>query len=382
MYRKNNKYILTPPELSELTSLIKSGHGITQIKDVNSFGFSSDKGIVRVSKILKLHGLLAENNQKYKSNAISQAFCEKNKHKSEALESIKSDVIDYIKNGNPTTYDIRQYVAKKHSMRLGYKRVCDYLKSIDLFEVCVNNGKIKRAKLAKINGKKSAAALAGIELKPITPEIISRFQSLKKSGMYKRQVYQKLKDEFGYGSRKIKQLCEKFGYPENNPQTGKLNPMYGKSPSTAAGVGVKCWINIQGKRIFCRSSLELKIYCYLNDNNIKFNIAKHRVRYRYRNKDFTYLPDIVIDNTVYEIKPSKLITIPLNVEKYNALKKYCLNFNLKCGIITELTYDLEKYDTREYIDSLIKSDTLTIDAKNLEKLTKYLGRIKYENRRN
>jgi len=54
--------------------------------------------------------------------------------------------------------------------------------------------------------------------------------------------------------------------------------------------------------------------------------------------------------------------------KSEALKKYCLKYNLRCGgYLTEKTIDISKYGL-EYILKLKNDGCLLIDIKNLEKL--------------
>lgn len=257
----------------------------------------------------------------------------------------------------------------KRKYKLPSKQINRYLDSINYKHVAATNGKKKVSEFAKINGKKSAIQLKGKELKPITPEIVGRFKELKRSLKYKEKVYVALKTEFGFGSKKAKQLCEKYGYPEDNPQTGNLNPMYGKSPSVKSGIGVKCHIVINGNLYFCRSTLELKIFLYLRDNNIKFIPSKHRVKYKYKDKERTYLPDIVLeDQNVCEIKPAALVNLDLNLIKMNALQTYCDMNSLSCRFITENDYDLTVYSDIHVYDKLINSGELIIDSINYEKL--------------
>jgi hypothetical protein len=67
-----------------------------------------------------------------------------------------------------------------------------------------------------------------------------------------------------------------------------------------------------------------------------------------------------------------MVALPINIKKFAALKLYSDNHSMKSGIITENTYDISKYKTKKFIDLAIKNGTLTIDYKNLEKLSKYL----------
>jgi hypothetical protein len=261
----------------------------------------------------------------------------------------------------------------KNKFKLPTKKLIRFLKYKKIYDVAIRNGKEKIGSLARINGKLSRLTLKGIELKPITPEIVEKFEYYKTTLVYKQKVYDAIKKEFGFGDKKIKQLCQRFGYPKDNPQSGQLNPMYGKSPSKKSGVGIKSHLMANGKLYFCRSLLELKIYLYMLDNNLKFVQSKHRVKYRINGVDKTYCPDIVMgDSTICEIKPSALINLKENQLKFESLKKYCSSVKLKCKFITENDFDLKKYSEWTIFKKLIDDGILIIDTNNLEKLKRNL----------
>ncbi len=372
MTKKNNKYILEPAEEAELKLLIKSGYSVTEIKAVNTFNLRSEKAIKRFACLWKISEALYINNKKYKSEALRSSHAKKASIKIKNIDEYKNKISSMVCEENATINDLIKSLQKSN-FRIGVKTLRKYLEKTLLYDQCIKNAKKKISAIAKINGRKSAKILRGVELKPITPEISMRYLELKNSGMYKTKVYDVIKSEFGFKYKKIKQLCEIYGYPEENPQTGELNSMYGKSPSVKSGVGVKCWIVDSGKKIFCRSSLELFVYLFLLDAGITFDISKHRIKYKNeKGVERTYNPDIVIDDCVYEIKPEKLVNTEENRLKFSVLTEYCKKFCLKCAIITEKTYDINKYKNLLYIDNLIKADKLIIDDKNLTKLKKYI----------
>jgi len=344
----------------KLINFINCGMGQVDIANSMLIGI---KPIHRIAKANGVYNKLKENNQLYKSNKSKQDV--DNRHYFQNLnvhDTFGEKIRNGIQNEGYTTYDVWKLI------NIPIKQVNNYLIFVGLYDIAVENGKKKKAKLARVNGKLSALTLKNKELKPITPEIIKRFEELKFRLIYKEMVYKQLKKEFGFGEKKCKQLCERYGYPKDNPQTGKLNPMYGKSPGKEAGIGVKCHINRVGNIYFCRSTLELKIFLYLMENNIKFAPSKHRIKYKMKNIHRTYCPDIVINGIeICEIKPYKLLTTDENVLKYNALKEYCKEYNLTCKYITENTFDISKYNL-EYIENFINKKIITIDDKNHDKL--------------
>jgi hypothetical protein len=251
------------------------------------------------------------------------------------------------------------------------KALVYYLESEGLRGLCDANWLSKRSELARVNGRQSKQTLAGVELKPLNMEVKQWFKDQLATGKFKWQIRKELHNKFGYGEKKYYQLCKEFGTPQTQPNTGQYNPMFGKSPSKLSGIGVKGWVFINGNKLFFRSSLELKVFLHLEQSNISFIPANHRVSYDYLGSKKTYLPDIVIETTVYEIKPSAMLNNELVNIKYTALKQYCNQYNLSCGFITESTYPMNKL-TRDDIDGLIEKKKLVIDQKNYNKLMRYL----------
>lgn len=346
---------------NEIIRKIVNGESIDSIKTYYNINYK------RLYKLSKKFNILDEFKEK---NFISLRNKQK-KDKCDRYTTINKSIDE--KHGNL----LRELIIDKkcgfeHIKRITgipTKRLIRYLEFSNLRNVCIQNGLYNSREIAKINGKKSALKLKGIPIKCITPEIIVRFEELKTQLVYKERVYRKLKEEFNFGEKKCKQLCEKYGYPKDNPQTGNLNPMYGKSPSKLAGIGVKCHFYHAGAVYFCRSLLELKIFLYLADNNIRFQLSKHRVKYTLNNVERTYCPDIIInDIEICEIKPTPLVNRPENILKLEALKKYCDEYKLKCRVITEKDFSLHKYENIRYIENLIEEKRLIIDSPNLEKL--------------
>jgi hypothetical protein len=223
--------------------------------------------------------------------------------------------------------------------------------------------------VARKNGAKSANILAGVPLKPFSDEIVNWYKECISNGMYRMEVMNQLKEKFGYGRKKYGQLVNLYGIPVKNHQSGKQNPMYGKSPGKNSGNGIKAFIIYDGKKIYCRSLLELRIFLFLIDNNIKFELSKHRINYILNDKPYTYQPDIIFmgTNIVAEIKPTNLINSNLNVIKFKAAKEYCKKYKLEFQVITETTYDLNKFDL-SLINNYIDRNIVVIDKVQYERL--------------
>lgn len=133
---------------------------------------------------------------------------------------------------------------------------------------------------------------------------------------------------------------------EKQSITKKLNPekysgkncgAYGKSSSKESGIGLKGYVLDK----FFRNSLEMRIFLYFYENDIKFKLTKQRIKYVDKDeKEKTYLPDLEIDGIIYEIKPKGMLKIEKIQFKLQVLEKYCFDNDLKYGIITEKTYDI------------------------------------------
>ena len=193
------------------------------------------------------------------------------------------------------------------------------------------NNKNKMCNTARTNGRKSAVTLTGVELKPMNDEIVQWYISSVNSGKFRMDIMRELKLKFGFGRKKYDQLVLKYGIGQRNPQTGELNPMYGKPSPLQSGNGIKSHIIVNGITIFCRSFLELKIYIFLKNAGVRFELAKHHIKYLDdTGSPRTYNPDIVLIDydTICEVKPKSLINVDINKLKFESAIKYCSKWGL------------------------------------------------------
>lgn len=352
--------------INSVINFINDGIGETNIHKRLKVG---RKPIRRIAIEHGLHEKLRLNNKSIKSILLKDQSKSRHLQQCQKLDELYGkDVCNIVNNGGILN-DVTQYMAN-----VSHKQVLRFLEYKNLNNIRKINSKKYVSVISKINGAKAKLTLTNKETKPITPEIIERFFILKETLKYKQKVYDALKREFGFGEKKRYQLCKKYGYPMDNPQTGELNSMYGKSPGNNAGIGVKCWLLYDGIKYFCRSSLELRVLCYFIDKRIEFQISKHRILYEDETgKKRTYCPDLVISKIymlphIYEIKPHMMTFIKRNQLKSIAAKKYCERFGMVYGgFLTEQQLELTKYDF-QYILSLINMGVVIIDDKNVEKL--------------
>lgn len=168
-------------------------------------------------------------------------------------------------------------------------------------------------------------------------------------------------------------LIKEFGQIKKHPTVflpGIDNKMFGKEPDWKSGNGIKGHIFINNKLIYFRSSLELRIYCYLYHHNIDFSLSNHVVKYFYNQRWRNYFQDIVIDDCIFEIKPSVKLNWKINELKFKALQEYCEKFNLKCKYLTESTFDLSLIDIN-YINEKIRQKLIVINENEYTRLLKY-----------
>ena len=341
-------------------------------------------GYVQISKILniptnyirnvctrlKILEQLFANNQKFKSLAKSNAakIIRLNKNL-ELLEIYKERIIEYLNLG----FGLGQL---KEKLNLPTGRINDLILMLGLTDKRLENSK-KLVYETALKGSKIAAQKTK-SVKNIrhigTDEMKTFYCKCKEDGLFEGETLKLFKQRFGTsGSNTWNALIAEFGQIKKAPRhflPGKENKMYGKEPDWKAGSGIKGHILIDGKLINFRSSLELRIYLYLYINQIKFELSKHTVKYYYNGKWRNYFQDIVIDNFIYEIKPSIKIKWEVNVVKFDALKSYCEKFNLKCDYITENTFDLSMIDIN-LIDRMIKDETIKINENEYNRLLKY-----------
>lgn len=220
-------------------------------------------------------------------------------------------------------------------MQMGAIPTVNYLKWAGLNEQRLLNSKRYIQNIARANGTKSKDTLGGKELKPLTDEVKQWYLAQLDAGRYRWQIRSDLEATFGLKEKKYYQLVKLFGAGKKNPQTGHLNAMYGVSPVDRAGRGIHGHICIHGAYVLFRSLLELRIFLGLVHRNIPFVLSNHRISYTLNGNARTYVPDIVVGDVVYEIKPSKLVNRLENIIKWTAAKEYFDSVHLKFEVITE-----------------------------------------------
>lgn len=182
---------------------------------------------------------------------------------------------------------------------------------------------------------------------------MSRDVAGNKNPMYGKKVYDIWIKKYGkeVADKKEKSWKEKLSIANS----GKNNPMYGKSPPIGAGNGCSGWYN----KHYFRSLAELNYILYLEYKNIKWSTAEvkeYRVKYidEY-GKCRTYCPDFIINNnTVIECKPRPLWNTPENILKKQFAKKHFKNVGLIYKVI-----DPGKIDNN-ILQSLIKNGNVVM----------------------
>jgi hypothetical protein len=212
----------------------------------------------------------------------------------------------------------------------------------------------------------------------ITDDMIKFYLEMKEQDMFEADARREFHKKFGTSKSAFTYLNKNYGPLPRRPDhflPGELNPMYNMEPDWKSGTGVKGHLLCRGKLIFFRSSLELRIYTYLIDNNIIFSLSKHRIHFEYEGKIKTYYPDIVIADCICEIKPTIKISWKDNIAKHEALKQYAAEMNLKCKYLTEKTYDLSFF-TEDYFDKLLEDKIVIMEPEQIKRIKKYIKKWK------
>lgn len=359
------KIIISKKEEEIIINLINKNYSVSEISKYLNNKYS-EKKLKRFSSEIGLFEKLKDNTWKKRNVLLTEFNKNRRLENMKKLESLyKEKVISLLNSGGI-------YKDVCNVLNVSDKQVVDFLTYIGYRDIQLLNSKLNTQKLSSENWRRNALKIKGKPLKPLSDELISEYIKLKDSGVYPKEIIQIFKDKFNCTQIQYKWCRKLFGAPTHNPQSGKLNPMYGKPTPHGSGIGVKGWILYDDIRIFFRSTLELKIYMFLLENNIEFVLSKHRIEYIFNDVARTYNPDICIGNNIFEIKPSALLMSENVKAKMNALQNYCNIFKLKCDFITEKTYDISKY-TKEYILDLISKNKIQlVNESNLEKLKRTL----------
>jgi len=376
---KNKQYLLRLERLDVLKNngnfddvkrLILEGFNVKQINKKIKI---TNNDIVYISKYYNINDTLKLNQQIQKSIAISQkARIIREERYKELLKQYSNIlkqyiIVDKLRLGQiiDKIPELSKNVVNNLIILLNLKKEVQN----NYHTWNVNNCKINTIKARNVNlGKKRLLHKITIEMEQFYLKLLEQNEFDGKG----RKLFHK--QFLTSGNNTWNYLINKFGKLKKHPSKflpGKLNKMYGKSPTNNAGFGINGSVILNGEKLFFRSLLELKVYLYLYINNINFTQSKHRVKYVNNCKQYTYCPDIVINDTIYEIKPENLQTHYINTLKFNSLKVYCNEHNLKCEYIGYKTYDLTII-TKQYILNMINNKLITMTDKQYNRLIKNL----------
>lgn len=355
----------------QILQLINDGFGIQVISQ--RLGITTKK-IRHISKLLGVFDILRENNQQYKINQIKKIAADKHqksidyylqKHSHELIQLLKSGCnLNQIKSG------LSEYIPTK--------KIIELTKILGIHEHRLENSKKSIRETALTNSLAGAKKIKGQPMRPITDELVAFYKECIELGVYETAAKKDIQVKFGHGHtgrNTWNRLIDEFGKLPVRPKAhyGKNNPQFGKDAHPKSGNGIKGHIFCFGQKMFFRSSLELMVFLYLTKNDIKFALSKHRIEYEFNEKFRHYFPDIVILDTVYEIKPKCKVNWPQNVTKHSALELYCTTHHLKCNIITEDTFPI--YDiTSDYVEQMIEDSKIVIIENEYKRLKKYLNK--------
>jgi len=356
---------------AEFTRLVTNGYTNKQFED--EFGISI-KTVEMLAKRTDTIDILRLNNRILKSVSTTQTYKSKrNVQIDEVISKYETEITKYLHDGYHFK-QIRQTLPEKIPIKL-LNLVIDRLGLTELrqknsYETFVANAN----KISKLGAEKTK----GKPAKEILPEIHEFYKKSVEDGKYDGETRRAILKQFGRGhtgNNTWNVLISLYGKLTIAPKAvyGEQNYWFGKEPPKGTGSGINGHIYGFGQKIIFRSSLEMLIYIYLIDNNITFSLSKHCIKYEHNGKISNYRPDIVINEKIFEIKPTVKINWPLNIAKHSALVEYCASYNLKCEYITEFTYPIEHIEY-EYVEKLIAEEKIIITEKQLTRLKNYFDK--------
>lgn len=204
--------------------------------------------------------------------------------------------------------------------------------------------------------------------------------------------------EFLIGQGAVKRLAKQFGWKRNNwkrkyfkeiwardvgkenaeakfndflktqegRNKGENNPMYGKPSPQGAGNGWKGRFNGH----YFRSLRELVFLLQNYENGIDPKSAERKIysiEYEWMGSKRTYRPDFLIGDTLYEIKPKRLINSPNIIAKTKAAIEFAKNNNLNY-VIADVIID------SDLILKYVSNKMVVFDRDYLERFLSYMAK--------
>ncbi len=313
-----NKIKFTENQLSELEEKIEQGHSYKTLQEY----FGQSYKVLR--RIIEENGLKEKMNKNVRQ--IKTETAQKNQ-KSKAVERYKSvrqkygDEIEELIEEGGLLKDVSDLIGKSNSFSKAY------LEYVGLDEKRKENSeRVLKKKATEQALKNLREGENHPSYREFTEKEKSYYIDKVNRGWHKWKIFRNMYSKFGLSENKCQELASQFDKkPVSYSFEGENNPMYGKSPPKKSGFGIHGhYKKSNGNVIYFRSSLELKVFYDLDKRNIEYSLCNLRIDYEDSNGNSrTYVPDVVVQNSVYEIKPASLIDHEQNVRKKNALIYFC-----------------------------------------------------------
>jgi hypothetical protein len=361
-----NKVKFTENQLSELEKMIDEGYSYKTLK--NHFD-QSYKVLRRIIEENDLKSKMDENVQKLKSKKVSDREKQKAVKRYKSIHQNYGDKIEkMIKEENGLLKDVAKLIGKSDGFAKAYLQYVGLDKQRKK-----NSDKIQKKKATKQALKNVEKGKNHPSYRDFTKKEISYYVDKVNKGWYKQKIVRHMKAKFGLSASKVNELVNNHDKkPKPYSFEGENNPMYGKSPPNKAGYGIHGHYKKNNENlIHFRSSLELKVFYELDQRSVDYKLANIRIDYKDNDgNEKTYIPDIVVSNKVYEIKPKPLTDHKQNVLKKESLVSFCENSNTHeyGGYITEdfcgTVFDIETVYDLKSRGNLIISDNQYKRLKN------------------
>lgn len=336
-----------------ITQLIKDYQSTPSICKVLGVSFDRNKQKIELLALkLGLLDHLRENNKTSKKGALNLF-----KIHNTIGPSIQKDLEDGLSMKSVA----KKYNIAKHPLK-------KYIVKFDLLDLVYQNK--RRSDIDTLKANSQVVKQKNLYNYKYDHAIILDYAKSLANNHTKAELIRICKEKFGVSRTTSSKILQNLICKRHN-NSGKNNKMYGRSPGKNSGKGASGRLVYGGYNLFFRSSLELRIFLYLINNNISFCLSNHRVCYYLDGVERTYNPDIVIGTTVYEIKPKNLKKIPINKIKFKALSEYCASHKLQCSYLDECTYDLVFF-TKDYFHYMVKNGYIIVNDANYYKIIKYI----------
>jgi hypothetical protein len=213
---------------------------------------------------------------------------------------------------------------------------------LEKYEIPLRDNKISEEKKNEVQYLYEETDLDITNIEKQTKVGYTSILKLAKKRGWARKIWKRkfFKDVWAFDLTKeeVEKKLNEVRKKQSENSSGENNPMYGKPTPNGAGNG---WKGRYKGRYF-RSLQEASFMIEKDDAGIAFeNGETMTIPYEFMGRKRTYRPDFIIGDTVYELKPKKLMKSAVILAKKEAAEKYLADKGMKY-VLMEQKYDFNK----------------------------------------